>query len=87
MNRDEIAARLAEWKFKLWEPGAVPLIELVDAALERADALALALEHATSSLEHLMAFKGSRLEETQRAGHEFNITRGREALAAYRGSV
>lgn len=47
---------------------------------EAAPRLLEALEHATASLEHLMLFKGSRLEETQRLGHERNITRGRAAI-------
>lgn len=93
MNRDGIAARLGQ----LIECGGCACtageicpahrlaVEIADGVLERADALSLALEHATSSLEHLMTFKGSRLEEMQRAGHELNITRGREAVAAYRG--
>jgi hypothetical protein len=44
------------------------------------DPLREALEHCVASLEHLMAFKGSRLEESQREGHERNIARARAAL-------
>lgn len=40
-----------------------------------------ALEHCTASLEHLMAFKGSRLEEQQRDGHLLNIERARRVLS------
>jgi hypothetical protein len=43
-------------------------------------ALREALAHATASLDHLMAFKGSRLEETQRKGHLLNIERARRVL-------
>ena len=40
-----------------------------------------ALEHCVSSLDHLMAFKGSRLEEQQREGHLLNIERARRVLS------
>ena len=51
------------------------------ASRSQCETLRDALAHCAASIDHLMAFKGSRLEETQRDGHLLNLQRARDALA------